>query len=248
MKFYSLCLALLIMCLSCVLCVGCAQEVKDQEDNAKLPTTDSTAASSDVDEAHEGAEGEPAPGLIYQGVFYRMPHEDGNRIDVTDLELQYIGETKEAKHFVEDLDCTADGMHSSKVYTAASREGELIYHCSHCGEYFSILPDQEQPTSNEGDSSAQEVAPVEVMDPRPSLYYQGTVYDLKHYDGNKIDVTDFTLKYIGDMNYVGIKMSHDLDTNDDSTKGSAVYTAKEQLVGLIYHCSHCGEYFSILPE
>lgn len=108
--------------------------------------------------------------------------------------------------------------------------------------------DQEQPTPNEGDSSAQEVEPVEVMDSRPSLYYRGTIYDIKHYDGNKIDVTDFNLKYIGDMNYVGIKMSQDLDTNDDSTKGSAVYTAKEQLVGLIYHCSHCGEYFSIFPE
>ena len=83
---------------------------------------------------------------------------------------------------------------------------------------------------------------------RPTLYYQEQMYELRHWDGNKIDVSGMSLECLGIMSYAGGKLLADLDTTQAANAGESVYIDPEHPEKLIYQCHICQEYYSLTTE
>ena len=106
-------------------------------------------------------------------------------------------------------------------------------------------PEEYAPPYKESSEQAPMTSDGEV---RPTLYYREQMYELRHWDGNKIDVTDMSLDNIGIMNYAGGKLLADLDTTEPGSAGESVYIDPAQPERLIYQCHICKEYYSITTE
>lgn len=201
--------------------------------------------------APEGeSQGEPEtrPTLYYQNQKYDLLHCESNKIDVSGLLYKKDGTLGDMRYpgavLSKDLDVSDARRAGDTVYPHPEMENALIYQCSDCGEFFCIttefvplesVVEIENPISDGTDPGMA----------APGLQYGWYWYRMDHDDGNRIDVDEKKLEFIGITRYCGGKVTEDLDVTYDNLAACSVYIDPAQPDALIYYCADCGEYFLI---